>query len=375
MVASGLRALRRLTPRERITLALAMSLLLHAAVYGGWQLGRKMGWTELPLPKWMQALSITKLLTPKPLDLEKLKLLQPPDPPREREVQLTFVDVDPALAVLEPPKIAKYYSSASTRAANPVPKIESNNPQIEGTQTRIVKTVEATKPVPQPEPKPPVPKPEPEPKKEPTPPQPPQPQPLQPSPAPKPPVQVAEARPKPKPADPVGDLAVVKPAPESKLSPPAADASKGAAEAPQPAPRTRPMTLAEARARAENISIAGERMKQDGGVRNIGHVALDVRSSLTGAYDAALIAAVQKRWYDLLSDRATPRGKAVVHFRLHFDGRVTDVKMAECDVGELFGLFCQKAIVDPAPYARWPSDMRRQLEADYRDVKFTFYYN
>ena len=82
--------------------------------------------------------------------------------------------------------------------------------------------------------------------------------------------------------------------------------------------------------------------------------------------------AARKQW---MVDHLQLRGKVVVEFRMHFDGRVTDVKVNDADVGELYSLFCQKAIQDPAPYPRWPSDMRRQLQADYRDVRFSFFYN
>lgn len=116
-------------------------------------------------------------------------------------------------------------------------------------------------------------------------------------------------------------------------------------------------------------------MKQDGGVKRLGVSALDARGMAFGAYDAAIIQAIQQRWYSLLESRPTPRGKVVVEFRMHFDGRVTDVKVNDADVGELYSLFCQKAVQDPAPYPRWPNDMRRQLAADHRDVRFTFFYN
>jgi len=31
-------------------------------------------------------------------------------------------------------------------------------------------------------------------------------------------------------------------------------------------------------------------------------------------------------------------------------------------------------VLDPAPYGVWPSDMRRMVGANFRDVTFTFYY-
>jgi hypothetical protein len=31
--------------------------------------------------------------------------------------------------------------------------------------------------------------------------------------------------------------------------------------------------------------------------------------------------------------------------------------------------------LDPAPYARWPSQMRKDVGADFRDLQFTFYFD
>jgi hypothetical protein len=121
---------------------------------------------------------------------------------------------------------------------------------------------------------------------------------------------------------------------------------------------------------------AGEQMRQEGGVRRRGMVALDAKATPFGAYDAAVVAAIQQRWYDILDESAfiTRSGKVGIEFRMHYDGRITDLKVVEQDVGELLTLFCRKAISDPAPFAPWPSDMRRMIGRDYRDVKFTFYY-
>ena len=51
------------------------------------------------------------------------------------------------------------------------------------------------------------------------------------------------------------------------------------------------------------------------------------------------------------------------------------MKVNESNVGELLCLLCQRAVLDPAPYARWPSDMRQVLGEDHREVVFTFHYN
>jgi len=64
----------------------------------------------------------------------------------------------------------------------------------------------------------------------------------------------------------------------------------------------------------------------------------------------------------------------VLEFRLNYDGRVTH-EVVENTVDEILCLLCQKSILDTAPFARWPSDMRRMANADYREVRFTFFYN
>ena len=105
---------------------------------------------------------------------------------------------------------------------------------------------------------------------------------------------------------------------------------------------------------------------------------LDVKASPFGDYDRAIIVAIQNRWFDLLDMRGfghEKSGRVVLSFRLHQDGRITQMNVDENTVDEMLSLLCQKAILDPAPYARWPSDMRRMIGADYREVKFTFYYN
>ncbi|MEW6161101.1 MAG: hypothetical protein AB1813_27040, partial [Verrucomicrobiota bacterium] len=141
-------------------------------------------------------------------------------------------------------------------------------------------------------------------------------------------------------------------------------------------PRPRPRTLAEVQKKTGGIQ--GERMKQEGGVKNVQlQAAFDVKETAFGAYDAAFIAAVSKRWHDLLdSSEFIPRqaGKVVLYFYLHYNGRITEMKILENTVSETQAFICQRAIEDPAPYAAWPSDMRRLIGRDVREVTFTFHY-
>jgi hypothetical protein len=76
------------------------------------------------------------------------------------------------------------------------------------------------------------------------------------------------------------------------------------------------------------------------------------------------------------STQVVPRsGKVALYFRLHPDGKVSGMAVNENNVGELLCLLCQRAVLDPAPYAKWPPDMRRLIGENYREVTFTFYYH
>jgi outer membrane biosynthesis protein TonB len=251
---------------------------------------------------------------------------------------IIFVEISPEQVTEEPPKDTPYYSIANTQAANPEPA-NTDTPKIDGSQTQIVKTFDV----------------------------------LQPEPAittPAPPPEVAEPiEPLPKPQIPTptentpSDLAVETPA----------ETKPDTTPAPHP-PREKPRTLVEARLR-QGIQVAPQ-MQQDGGTPRRGVIAVDTKASPFGAYDAALIAAVQKRWYDLLDSSAVaPKpGRVVVMFTLHYDGRITDARVAEEDVGEIRSLYCSKAITDPAPYAPWPDEMRTLIGKDHREVRFAFVY-
>ena len=67
-------------------------------------------------------------------------------------------------------------------------------------------------------------------------------------------------------------------------------------------------------------------------------------------------------------------GKVVLRFHLNYDGSITDMRFAENTVGDLLGYVCQKAVMDPPPFARWPTDMRRDDRRIIVRLQFTFYY-
>jgi hypothetical protein len=95
-------------------------------------------------------------------------------------------------------------------------------------------------------------------------------------------------------------------------------------------------------------------------------------------YDKAFLSKVQKRWYDLLGEDRLKEyrgGKVVLSFRLHYNGAITLVEVESNTVHDQESLLCKKAILDPSPYPTWPTDLRQKWGVDYRDIKFTFFYD
>jgi len=261
---------------------------------------------------------------------------------QDRTIPMTFVEVDPETATAEAPKDTKYYSSKNSKAANPEPK-DQPKPKVDGKQEQVVRLMDNPKPMPFP---------------------------LQPAP-PKPAKPEEPAEPKPKSEAP-GDLALVRPKDPKPPSDGLLDTTTGQT---LPPPKERPRTLAAAR--AQKAMLSGEKIKQEGGMDARGKVSFDARATPFGEYDAAFIAAVEQCWHILLDEhQGTQRsGKVVVDFRLTYDGRITDMKVQDNDVGEILSMLCQSAILNPQPYPRWPAQMRQTISGNYREIRFTFYYN
>jgi hypothetical protein len=281
-----------------------------------------------------------------------------PEPkPPPQEIPLLFVDVSPAQVALEPPKDAKFYSDKNSRAANVDANLDTNVPKITGKQNQVIATEDVPRekflPL--------------QPTRASAPPQKP-PEEVKPRPLETPVVKTQpEVKPaedlKPKPAKPPGDLALARPDPVPKKDDGKAD-------------HARPRTVEEYAALHPEWRPPSERMKQNGGAKPHLHVdSLDAIATPFGAYDAALIEAIKVRWYTLLEERHySSGGKVVLQFHLHSDGRITDMTVTENTAGEVLGYVCQKAVLDPAPFRVWPSDMRRLL-GDSRGIQFTFFYN
>ncbi|HEX4342456.1 MAG TPA: hypothetical protein VH255_03645, partial [Verrucomicrobiae bacterium] len=281
--------------------AFGISLAIHLLTYGTYTVGKQLGWWKyLSWPTWLKH-SQTPLADKK----DELKLAQQ----QEEQSPTMFIETTPIQAVAEVPKDAKYYSDKNTAAANPDADKDTDIPKIDGTQTHVAKTEDTPRHA----------------------------QPLKPS------LPAPELRARPKQT--TGDLAFNKPKSDAD--------DQGQAE------HARPRTLLEAQEQSP-ARIAGQKMKQDGGVkRHLDFSSVDAKNTSFGAYDQEFFDAVSQRWQDLIDDHHFVQGRqghVTIEFVMNYDGRITDVNILDNDVGEMLGLLCQKALLDPAPFAAWPSD-------------------
>ena len=331
MTAADSQAWRRWVEKNPLVVAILLSLVVHLFLLGTWRLGGKLGWWKHHAA-WLVKLN-QKLAAAKPMFKFPLQPKPRPPAPQNQEIPLTFLEVDPATAVDQAPEKAKFYSDKNALASNPEPDTKPT-PKIDGEQDQVVRVMEKEKPLPFP---------------------------LQPAP-PKPKVEEA-----PKP----GDLAFNKP---RDPKPPSQGLVDNGAGQTVTTPSDRPRTIAKA---LQKAALSGRLVKQEGGAERKGRVAFNARATEFGEYDRDFIAAVENRWHYLIENNmVTPRtGKVILEFKLTHDGRITDMKIQDNEVGDILGLFCRNAVEDNQRYREWPDEMRRKIGLNPRDIRFTFYYN
>lgn len=64
----------------------------------------------------------------------------------------------------------------------------------------------------------------------------------------------------------------------------------------------------------------------------------------------------------------------MLEFKLHRDGRVTDLKVMDSTVNEVLCLICQKSVLDPCPFASWPNEMRQNIGTEHCTLTLAFKY-
>lgn len=335
MVSTGVMSFEHLQIRKDLWIGLSLSLIIHCTL--------AVGWFSILIATAAHLATMDRL-NKIPVEEIRRNFQQA----NREEAPTMFVEVTPEQATQEAPKQAKFYSALNSKATNPDIEKETNIPRIQGEQDKVTKTFDTLHP--RTEQTPPSPPPKPDKKLDET-------AKLEPTPQKNAPLDES----KPEPSRKVGDLAFAKPTPESKP--------------PETQPKPRPRTVVEAKLRQGTIQ--GEKMKQDGGVKNRGPiVAFDAKATTFGVYDEKIIAAVQQRWYSLLEESRLPTrpGRVVITFKLHADGKVDEIVVDDEDVGDILAVYCRRAISDPAPFDRWPDDMKRQIAREYREIKFGFYY-
>jgi hypothetical protein len=309
------RALDSLRPgrfeTNRLGWALALSLLIHLAGWGGYELHK-----QLNLSPWLHLLAKKVALKPKPSQDLPLEFVSVPNPSPE------------------PPPDTKYYSSKNSRAANPDPK-QAEKPQIDGKQTDIVKTEDVTRPN--------FNQLQPTPKQEQAEPTPPTPKPAEPAPIVEP-----------------GDLTLGKAAqaqqPQQQQRPRTIAQALAQSGQKMPGPKMRQDGGSPRAALVPSLDVKASPFG-------------DYDEKLIEAVTQRWYDLLDSQRFAL--DRS---GKVMLRFHLNYDGTITDMTVLQNNVGELLGHVCQNAINDPAPFAKWSDEMRRLVGQNYREITFTFYY-
>jgi hypothetical protein len=329
-----------MTYQQRLSLAMAFSLLLHVSVV------------------WFYASpQIIRLLTsvfsrPAAARQHVTRPARPARALQRRIPQLSFVEVDSSQASLAKPQNARYFSDRSSLAANPAPLARSADiPKIEGRRMERLETSTVLRPG----------RPQPTPGSAPTPAR-----------QPSPPALTMRAETPPAPRDPAEGITAPRllgkqPAQPAEGSPPEPQfqlrmekptfALRSEAPAGQPTQREIP-TLAS---------------QSDGGVERKGPVALNVIGMPQGAYSKKMFAAIGWRWRLLLDQYYTdgPPGKVKLDFRLRPDGRVDNFAVAQNTASNILASYCQKAVVDSSPFDPWPDELKL-LGGDHLDISVEF---
>jgi len=129
--------------RYPLLTAFGVSLVFHAVFMGFLILGIQLHWFE------HQATWLLNKKKKRP-SARVAARLQPAAQPAPREIPLTFVEVDPAVARKEAPKEAKYYGAQNSKAANAEAVVDFTNPKVDGQQEKLVRLENVPKPGPQP---------------------------------------------------------------------------------------------------------------------------------------------------------------------------------------------------------------------------------
>jgi FtsZ-interacting cell division protein ZipA len=340
-----------------IEVAVLISLLLHAVAFGSWQY--RITLSRFPLFKPLAKMVIlsherARHAAPKLQTITFVEVQEPAAKEERSKRAQQFIETDTRQVTGEQPQDAKLYSDRATVAANPDNPTGQigDTPYVEGKETRFLSTEDVTL------------------------------QPRKPAAPVAPPTPMAAQLParavKPKAEQPkeVADMGLSK-AEEKKVAMLAEDLPLSQPFSP-PSPAlavSAPPPSVGGASPGREIGAVKSQLTASG-VTKKGVTAFNVAESPFGEYDKKIVRAVQSRWYALIQrygiyERA---GTVVLHFELHDDGAVRNLSRTENSAGEILALFCEKAVVDSAPFEPLPETLRALVGKEPREVNFTFYY-
>jgi hypothetical protein len=346
----GAEMIRRYLSTE---VAVLLSLILHVLMFGTWKYRNVLA--QLPLfhqlARLANASSSPKRHTTATPAIPTITFVEVPARASEPR---TFMETDDSQVTGEQPKVAKYYSDKATVAANPVNPTQKagETPYLEGNETRMMSTETVS------------------------------PQPgagasqLPPSmPVPAVPPSLPASPPKPEvKAVPAEGLKLVEETKVAALTPPSPPRAQQPETPPAPSAKSS-SAMSPGSSSKREIGAAKSKLVARG-ISRFGIAAFNVEASPFGVYDKAIIRAVQSRWYRLIEQNELYEraGQVTLHFNLKPDGSVEALETKDNSAGVTLGLFCEKAIVDSAPFEPLPENLRTLIGTEAREVDFTFYY-
>lgn len=345
----------------RVEIAVLVSMVLHLATFVCWQ-------NRALLAHWPGFSAIAKAMRsmypsvqrpePKMQTVTFVDLLEQEQPlPRAAEPARTFMETTESQVTGEEPKEAQFYSDKPTVAANPENPTDKtgDTPYLKGTESRVMSVEDASPGAATAPPSPRAPEQAEPPSK----------------------ASLDTSKPATSPPEPpkkIGDegAQIVE---EKKLAMVAAEiplsvARPAIAPSPPAAPETPP-------AGPSGREIASVKSSLEAtGVFRSGIASFNVASSPFGAYDQKIVRAVQSRWYRLIEKYGIYERAGVVHlfFELYDDGTLHSMEIRDNSAGEILALYCEKAVVDSAPFDPLPDNLRVLVGKEPREVNFTFYY-
>lgn len=336
-------------PRRRFLAALALTLLLHLAVYEA-------------SPSLLTALSRT-VVPAKPAEIvraEKFEEIPETLLPEEFRKKPQFVPVNPN-APTATPKDDANLSAADQRAAqeNPDPDSRSRTPTNDGELEDSRAVAEAVLP------------------RELIPPELRAPAPTPAAAAPAPRVPAAEETPRSAGADVAvegGEIAAGDDAPETgekKDAPEPAEEKTAAGDPADALPDPQPRPQIVPRAGLNSIT-----MRSNTAVNEIGACSLDAKFSEYGDYTQRMLEAIQAAWYITVwrSAIVQPPAVVVVEFTLHADGTIDGARIVYSDASDPATYACLDAVVSRAPFERWRADMVAVVGGESETGRISFYY-